>query len=100
MNAPKFNTVIGQKRYNTEKAELIADNVYWDGHNMERGGRNQWLYKTKNGNYFTTHGTFWQGERDTLTPLSLSDALEVWEYLPEKHIDFEYAFPTVQVEDA
>lgn len=100
MNAPKFNVVKNGKRYNTAKATCVADDVYWDGNNFEHGGRNQWLYRTEKGNYFATYGTFWQGERDTLEPLTQAEALEMWENLPEHNVKFEEAFPGVEVEDA
>lgn len=92
MERIKMAKVIGGKRYNTETATLIADNVYWDGNNFERGGRNAWLYKTTGGAYFEVRGTLWQGERDTLIPLSREEALEAWDWLPEHKVTFEEAF--------
>jgi hypothetical protein len=101
MERIKMSKVVGGKRYDTEKATLIADDVYWDGNNHERSGRNCWLYKTPNNRYFTVNGTFWQGERDTLEVLSLDEAREAFEtWLPEHHVKYEEAFPTVEVEDA
>lgn len=43
----------------------------------------------------------WQGERDTLTPIDESDAIELYEGpLTEHHVKYEDAFPSVTVEDA
>lgn len=95
-----FNEVIGGKRYRTETAEVIASDVYWDGHNWERRGRNSWLLRTPKGNYFLVNQTCWQGERDSLHPLTRDEAIAKWEELPEKEMDFAEAFPGYEVEDA
>jgi len=97
----KFEKIIGGTRYSVEKSTLIAHNYYWDGHNMERNGRNTFLYHTKNGRYFTVNLTQWQGERDTLTPVSTEEAQDLWETcLSEHSVEFEEAFPGVEVKDA
>lgn len=88
------------KRYDVSKATLLAGDDYWDGHNYERHGRNSFLYRTAKGNYFAIHLTRWQGEIDRLEPLTLQEAVNLFENLPEKRISFEQAFPSVQVEDA
>jgi hypothetical protein len=100
MEAGEWNEVIGGKRYKTADSVEIANDAYWDGHNYERRGRNTFLFKTSNGNYFAVYRTQWQGERDTLTPLSQDEAITLWEQLPEHEVSFEEAFPGVQVEDA
>jgi len=100
MEAGEWNEVIGRKRYSTATATLIADDAFWDGHNYERRGRNTFLFKTPNNNYFIVHRTQWQGEISRLEALTHDDALTLWESLPEKHVEFEEAFPGVQVEDA
>ncbi len=93
MNRIDMQRVVNGVRYNTETAELVADDVYWDGHNLERHGRNTWLYRTKKGNYFVVTGTQWQGERDGLEPVSLSRARELYEgALTEHHMSYETAF--------
>lgn len=43
----KMKQVISGIKYDTEKAVIIADDCYWDGHNWERNGRNTFLYKTQ-----------------------------------------------------
>jgi hypothetical protein len=93
MDAIKMTKVIGGKRYSTKTATLVADDVYWDGHNMEHGGRNSWLYRTPLGAWFAVHGTFWQGEQDTLEPLSEAEAQELFEgSLTEHYMKWSEAF--------
>lgn len=100
MNRVPMQKVIDGRRYDTETATLLAHDVYWDGHNFERDGRNTWLYRTPRGRYFVVTGTFWQGERDRLTPLSEEDAQAMYERLPEHEVDYGDALPNVTVEDA
>lgn len=100
MKIGSMQRVINGKRYDTDKATVIADNCYWDGHNWERSGRNTFLCRTQNGNYFRVNRTCWQGERDSLTPLSEDEAVELWEALQEHNVEFEEAFPGRVVEDA
>lgn len=95
----KMSKIVDRKRYNTETAVLIADDVYWDGNNFDRSGRNTWLYKTKGGAYFSVTTSMWQGERDTLEPLSMDEAIELYEGgLSEHYAKYEEAFPVVVAE--
>lgn len=91
MEPRRFCEVIGKKRWDTDKSTLIASDNYWDGNNFERGGRNSFLWKTKNGRYFVTHQTCWQGERDRLVVLSREEAIEMYEEL-DHDVAFEEAF--------
>ena len=101
MQPISMTKVIGGVRYNTEAATLIASDAWWDGHNFERSGRNVFLYRSPRGNYFIVKRTMWQGERDSLRPVSLDEALRLWEEsLPEHEVPFEEAFPTVSVTEA
>lgn len=102
MNAPKnMSRIVGQKKYDVKTATLIADDVFWDGHNFERSGRNEFLYRTPNGNYFTVTLTQWQGERDTLLPISEAEAVELFEEsLTEHYVKYAEAFPGAKVVDA
>ena len=101
MHPQKMTRIVDRKQYSTETATLIADDEFWDGHNWERGGRNQFLYRTPNGNYFTVNMTQWQGERDTLTPVTIEEAIDLFENsLPEHHVNYAEAFPGVTVKDA
>jgi len=92
--------VIGKKIYDTETAQLIAGDDYWDGHNFERHGRNTFLYRTPKGNYFAVHLTQWEREVDNLQPLSQDEAVQLFENLHEKRVDFSKAFPGVKIDEA
>jgi hypothetical protein len=101
MKSPKeWAEVKNGKRYDVSKATLLAGDDYWDGRNFERHGRNTFLYRTPKGNYFAIRLTGWQGERDTLQPLTQQEAVEMFEKLPEKRLSFEEAFLGTTVEDA
>lgn len=102
MKPPKdFTRIVDRKRYSVATAELLAGDDYWDGHNFERRGRNQFLYRTNKGAYFTVSLTQWQGEQDTLEPVDLEEAIRLYEdELTEHYTDYEDAFPNVTVEDA
>jgi len=96
-----FTRIIDRKRYSTATATLIASDVYWDGHNMERHGRNTFLYQTPRGAYFTVTLTQWQGEQDNLAPVDIDEAIRLYEgALTEHAVDYGEAFPEVEVEDA
>jgi hypothetical protein len=93
--------IIGRKRYNVKTATLIASDAYWDGNNWERRGRNEFLYRTPNGGYFTVNLTQWQGERDTLIPVTQEEAIDLFEgSLTEHEVTYAEAFPGVEVVDA
>ena len=102
MQAPRnFSRTIKRKKYDVRKATLIADNVYWDGSNMERNGTNTFLYKTKSGAYFTVFLTQWQGSKDKLEVLSENEAYNLFEgVLSEHHTSSASAFPNVAITDA
>ena len=92
--------IIAGKRYRTEAAELLATDSYFDGSSHERAGRNSFLFRTSNGNYFMQHQTTWERERDCLTPLTRDEAVRLFTELRVKKVDFEEAFPGIKVEDA
>ena len=102
MESPKeFERIINSMRYSVENAALVASDAYWDGHNFERKGRNTFLYRTKNGAFFTVKLTKWEGEQDTLTPVCGNDATDLYEYdLTEHEMEYAEAFPDVEVRDA
>jgi len=96
-----MSVVVERRRYNTETATLLAGDDYWNGNNWERHGRQTYLYRTPRGRYFVQHLTCWQGERDSLTPVELDEAISLYEGpLSEHRVDYEEAFPDVEVEDA
>ena len=97
----KFTKIIGRKKYSVQTATLMASDDYWDGHNFERHGRNTWLYRTPNGAYFTVTLTQWQGEQDSLDPVSQDEAIQLYEAtLTEHQVPYPEAFPGVEVQDA
>lgn len=92
--------IVDRVRYSVKTATLLTSDVYWDGHNFERNGRNTWLYRTPNGRYFTVTMSQWQGEDTTLEPVSLDEAIELYEgRLTEHEETYADAFPTVVVEE-
>lgn len=96
-----FTRIVDRKRYSVKTAELIAHDAYWDGHNFERSGRNTFLYRTPGGAYFVVRLTKWQGERDTLEPLTQDEAIDLFENsLSEHEVSYAEAFPGVEVTDA
>jgi hypothetical protein len=101
MRARAMSKVVDRKRYNTETATLIASDAWWDGHNFERNHRNTFLYRTKRRAYFVVNQTRWQGEQDSLRPISEGEAVELYEGpLREHELSYEEAFPNVVIEDA
>ena len=128
MKPRNINVVIGGKRYRTETAMLLASGPSGKEHlgqtgaepepivevrlggvelgalvlrgNWERLGRHAFLFRTPKGNYFVQHQSSVSGERDQLVPLDQSDAMSLYEKLPNKDASFEGAFPGVEIEDA
>lgn len=102
MRPPKDMTrIIDRRRYSTATATLLAGDDFWDGNNWERHGRNMFLYRTPSGRYFTVTLTQWQGERDALTPVTQDEAIGLYEgELPEQRVEYDEAFPNVEVLDA
>ena len=93
MNLGRMTAVIEGKRYDTETATLLADNVVWDGHNFERNGRNTWLFKSPKGQFFFAHRTMWQGETDHIELCDEREAREFFENQHnDTHVDYAKAF--------
>ena len=99
MNAPEiFSQIVGRKLYDVESSTLIADDVYWDGNNMERNGRNTFLYRTDKGAWFTVTLSQWQGEDDQLEVMGEDDAYSLYEGpLSEHYFDVAESFPNVEI---
>jgi hypothetical protein len=96
-----FVRIVDRTSYDVQKAELLAGDDFWDGHNFERHGRNCFLYQSPGGRYFTVRLTQWQGEQDTLDPLSIDEAIQLYKGpLTEHRVDYQAAFPDVTVEGA
>ena len=103
MELRNLDQVVGRKRYRTNTATLLADDVYWDGNNHERSGRNTFLLKGPGGSYFAVYQSMWQGETDRLNPLSVDEAVALYEQLSQccaPAVPFEEAFPQVKLEEA
>lgn len=91
--------VVNGQRYNVATATLLASDEYWDGNNFERHGRNTFLYKTRGGAFFVVKLSMWQGEKDSIEPISRHEAVSLYEELPEHNIEYEEAFDAV-IEEA
>jgi hypothetical protein len=87
--------IVNKKVYDTETANLVADDRYWDGSNYDRNGRNNYLFKTSKGEFFTYHQTCWQGERDRIEPVNKDVAMELYETLPEQSMSYQDAFNVI-----
>jgi hypothetical protein len=98
----KFRAILDGKRYSTATATLLAGNNWWDGHNYERSGTNQFLYRTPKGAYFFVHLSQWQGAHNSIAPCTEEEAREFYESLPEhvQVVDYEEAFPDAVIEEA
>ena len=84
--------IIRGKMYDTETATLIANNEFSDGSNRMPSGRSTSLYKTKRGNFFALYETRWQGERNTIEPLSITAAKNLFEGLDADDNEYEEVF--------
>lgn len=102
MEVPEnMERIVNRTRYAVATATLLASDCYWDGSNFERHGRNRFLYRTPNGRYFVVALTQWQGEQDTLEPVDLETAIELYEGPLTEHVEeYAVAFPDVAIEDA
>ena len=95
--------VIGGRRYSTATATLLAGDDYWDGHSHERQGTNRYLFRTPRGAYFTQTRTCWDGSQQNdgrLTPVTIDEAMGLFESMREPRVTWEEAFPGISVEDA
>jgi len=84
--------VINRMLYDTEQADVVATDKYWDGHNWDRHGRAQTLMKTKKGNFFMFYETRWEGEIDRIEALDIEAAKEEYEQLSVQEMDWKEAF--------
>ena len=86
-----MKSIINGKLYDTNTASAIADNEFQDGSNRLNCGRATTLYRTAKGAFFAYHETCWQGERDTIEPLSIEAARELYEALDgdtDKYVEY------------
>jgi hypothetical protein len=92
--------VVAGKRYRTDKATLIAHDEYWNGYNCEQDGRNTFLFRTPEGNFFAQYQTLLPGEINRIVPLATSEAIALYQSLRKKEVPFGVVFPNVRVKDA
>lgn len=92
--------VLNRKMYNSETASRIATNDFSGGSHQYTFGRTSSLYRTQKGNYFLVDLTCWEGEHNALASLSENEAIETYEEMCEQLVDFEIAFPNVEIEEA
>ena len=100
MQAQNMIWVVAGKRYRTDTATLIAHDAYWNGYNFEQGGRNTFLFRTPNGNFFAQYQTLLPGEINKITPLDTNEAISLYQSLRKKVVPFRVVFPHVKAEDA
>jgi len=102
MQPQNMTWVVAGKRYRTATATLIAHDEYWNGHAYEQDGRNTFLFRTPNGNFFAQHQTLLPHEVETgkIVPLGINEAMSLYHSLYKKEVPFGVAFPSVKVEDA
>jgi hypothetical protein len=100
MRPRSLSIIVNGKRYRTDSACLIASDAFWDGRNWERRGRNTYLFKTLKGNYFAQYQSKRRGEQDYINPITVDEAVQLYENLPQKEVEFAVAFPDIHVEDA
>jgi len=92
--------VVAGKRYRTDKARLIAHDEYWNGYSCEQGGRNTFLFRTPEGNFFAQYQTLLPGEINRIVPLETNEAIALYQSLHKKEVPFGVVFPNVRVKDA
>jgi hypothetical protein len=92
--------VAAGKRYRTDTATLVAHDVYWNGHQFEQAGRNTFLFRTPNGNFFAQYQTLLLGEINKITPLETNEALQLYQSLHKKEVPFRVVFPHIKAQDA
>lgn len=100
MQPENMTWVVAGKRYCTDKATLIAHDEYWNGYNCEQGGRNTFLFRTPEGNFFAQYQTLLPGEINRIVPLDTTEAIALYQSLRVKEVPFGVVFPCVKVEDA
>ena len=90
-----MTAVLGGQSYSTETASLLAHDASWDGRHWDRDGRNIFLFRTANGQYFRQVRTRWARERDYLEAVAPDAAIRLYWKPPERVLTFDEAFPRV-----
>ncbi len=104
MRPVRMRAIIERKSYDTTKATEVCGDNYWDGHNLERWGRNTYLFVTPRGHYFFQHLSQWQGEAEArLAPCTPEQAMAFYEACQVQgtvQLSWAEAFPEAPVEEA
>ena len=100
MQPENMNWVVAGKRYRTDRATLLAHDAYWNGYSCEQGGRNTFLFRTPNGNFFAQHQTLLPSEINRIVPLETNEAISLYQSLRKKEVPFRVAFPDIRAQDA
>lgn len=90
--------VMGGKRYNVRTAILLASDEFGEGYKpAEKRGLYTFLYRTRGGAFFRVVINIRDDARetDTIEALTKDDAMELYESLPEQHVEYEKAFEDV-----
>jgi hypothetical protein len=89
-----FAAIVNQTRYDLSTSTLLAGDVYGDGYNFERRSTNCFLYRSPKGEYFAVRLSQWEGVKSTdFTPLSLDEAVALYQGLRRHYELFDDAFP-------
>ena len=99
MQPRRMDWVIAGKRYRTERSTLIAHDAYWNNYNWEQDGRNTFLFRTRNGHFFAQHQSVLHGESDSIKPLTINEAVDLYNSLMVKEVPFVIAFPCSPVRE-
>lgn len=95
-----MDAIINRRFYSTETAELLADDEFADRSNRLPHGRARHLYRTEAGAYFLHRETIWQREHDSIEPLTVDEAADLFEVLVYPRVSFSHAFPDITVTTA
>jgi len=87
-----MRNLINGKIYDTEKSDVVATNDYSDGTNRYNCGRTSTLYRTKKGRFFTHYQTCWQGDQNSIEPVSSQEAQEIYANMYDQKMTIEEAF--------
>lgn len=104
MKPDRARALVGRKYYDTRNATLLSGDDWNDGVTISRGGRNTFLYRTRNGAFFLVRQSWHRDELPVaIEPVDLDSAIGVFEEhmaRDENRVSFEEAFPGVEIEEA
>jgi len=100
MQPESMTWVVAGRRYRTHTATLIAHDEYWNGYSCEQAGRNTFLFRTPKCNFFAQYQTLLPSEINKIVPLSISEAMSLYQSLPKREVPFRVAFPEIKAKNA